>query len=232
MANPTSRRGIASPVAGDLVSGGPADFEALAGYVDTDVFYTSGVFASRPAAGVEGRMYRATDVTNQGASGTWYLDTGTDWYEVPSQARTQTGAVHLYLAASQTISANTRTVVGALSAEFGSSAWYDLANARYVPQRSGIYRVSATVSMLDPLTAGSVLILTLLKTGTVFRTLDQTIVPTTNATVVTGSTLVPFTAGSGDNFSMAIFHTDTTSGTRRLSAGTDQTFLDACFVSA
>jgi hypothetical protein len=232
MANPTTRRGIASPIGGDLVNAGAADFEALADYVDTDVFYTSGVFSSRPAAGVEGRMYRATDVTNQGPSGTWYLDTGTDWYELPSQARTQTGAVHLYLTTAQSIAASNLTTIGSLSAEFGSSAWYDLALARYEPPRTGVYRISATVQMLDPLTTGSLLTLVLLRNSSTFRTLDQGVGTATSGMVVAGSTLVSFTAGSGDVFSMGILHTDTTSGTRRVASGTDKTFLDACFVSA
>lgn len=76
----TSRFGITKPASSDFVTNGATAMGTIADGLDAiTTGYSSGVFASRPAAGTAGRIYRATDVSDGGANGTLYFDDGTAW---------------------------------------------------------------------------------------------------------------------------------------------------------
>lgn len=71
--SPSTRLGLHAPSGGDPAAV-PADVKRLRDQLDDVVLgYDQGVLSSRPAAGVEGRMYYATD------DGVAYWDTGTGW---------------------------------------------------------------------------------------------------------------------------------------------------------
>lgn len=65
----------------NLISDIDAGFQALAEDIDASMAgYASGTAASRPAAGVAGKLYRATD------TGQVFIDTGTTWYDPTAAA--------------------------------------------------------------------------------------------------------------------------------------------------
>jgi hypothetical protein len=76
----------------NLISDIDAGFQALAEDIDANMAgYTSGTQAARPAAGVAGRIYRATDLAGGVA-----LDTGTAWVSIGAARVTSLPTVNLY----------------------------------------------------------------------------------------------------------------------------------------
>jgi hypothetical protein len=71
----TSRQSIPYPEPTDPANG-PAAFRALAEAADLSSFALQGSLSARPAAGMQGRFYWATDVT------TFYYDTGAQWVTI------------------------------------------------------------------------------------------------------------------------------------------------------
>jgi hypothetical protein len=72
---PTTRLGLPIPAAADPADG-PGGIGNLATALDPKtVVFTQGTLAARPAAGVQGRFYMATDQS----VGELYYDTGTNW---------------------------------------------------------------------------------------------------------------------------------------------------------
>lgn len=77
------------PAGTELVTNLPTQLNALADQIDAKITgWSSGVFASRPAAGTKGRLYFATDDTTSTAHGTLYFDDGTAWNQVQIGAAT------------------------------------------------------------------------------------------------------------------------------------------------
>lgn len=77
MSSFTSRLALPYPV-GTQAADVPTDMAALATALDIAVIYGQGVLASRPAFGIQGRLYMATDTSPQ----TLYYDTGSSWVGV------------------------------------------------------------------------------------------------------------------------------------------------------
>jgi hypothetical protein len=78
---PTARYGITPSAGSDTINSGPATEAAAYALIDSLLApWSSGLLASRPAAGKAGRRYRATDV---GQFGVEYVDTGSAWIIAP-----------------------------------------------------------------------------------------------------------------------------------------------------
>lgn len=81
----TPRLGLPYPEGSDSADV-PRDVRALAQAVDSAAFFSQGMLAARPPAGVQGRFYRAQD------TGALYLDTGAAWVQV-GQSQWWAGAI-------------------------------------------------------------------------------------------------------------------------------------------
>lgn len=74
----TARNALRALLGASQVLDVDAGFAALASDIDTKMLgYIEGAFGSRPAAGVNGRLFRATD------TGQLFLDTGSTWEPLP-----------------------------------------------------------------------------------------------------------------------------------------------------
>jgi hypothetical protein len=67
------------PTLRDEPADGPDLGVRLVNAIERSVMYNQGVFANRPAFGIQGRVYEATD---QGTAGIVYWDTGAAWLEI------------------------------------------------------------------------------------------------------------------------------------------------------
>ncbi|MSW49485.1 MAG: hypothetical protein F2817_01170 [Actinobacteria bacterium] len=127
MPSNTTRLGLTRPVGSDPANV-PADFATLTNQLDGLMLPRSrGTFANRPDAGVEDRLYFATDRK------LWYQDTGADWRLITTWTRRS---------ATGSITALTSSSVFAWAGEGGASAQPTVA-APYAGQFD--IEVSATI---------------------------------------------------------------------------------------
>jgi len=126
----TSRFGITGydPTGSDLLNTIATIGNNFLDQIDADTTgWSSGVIASRPAAGTAGRIYLATDDRTSSPNGTLYFDNGTAWVIVPTNnyaagpigSRPRTGTRgQFYYATDDTTSASTGTLY-----VFDGGAW-------------------------------------------------------------------------------------------------------------
>ncbi len=86
-AHVTSRFGLVGfdPTGSDLITSLPTMVNRFLDEIDAEFTgWSSGVIASRPAAGTAGRVYLATDDRTSSPNGTLYFDNGTAWVIAPT----------------------------------------------------------------------------------------------------------------------------------------------------
>lgn len=178
----------------------PQDFKTRPSYNGTDLPLSSEV---APASHVGSRD--GHPLATGGATPADGFMAGADKEKLDGLSGQATGAFSAYKNTAQLDIPNATWVKTTFDAEeYDTSGWYDVVNSRYVPQRAGRYRLSATVT-ITPASDGGAFLAAIYKNGVGYKYLVKNHTSRVDSVIAGGSVQVDAN-GTTDYFEVYVLH--------------------------